>query len=54
MHPWLTWEPHLPSEAPDLPVTRDGLEPILRSARTNYLVGELYASCGQEGKAKSI
>ncbi len=44
---------HLPSEVPELPFTRDGLEPILRSARTNYLVGEIYGSCGQEGKAKS-
>ena len=44
---------HLPSEVPGLPFTRDGLEPILRLARTNYLTGEVYGSCGEAGKAKS-
>src|SRR6266849_2182912 len=44
---------HLPSEVPDLSFTRTGLEPILRSARTNYLVGELYGSCGEAAKSKS-
>ena len=44
---------HLPSEVPGLPFTRDGLQPILRMARTNYLAGEVYGSCGEAGKAKS-
>ena len=43
----------LPSEVPGLPFTRDGLEPILGSARTNDLVGEVYGTCGEAGKAKS-
>ncbi len=44
---------HLPSQAPDLAFTRDGLDPIVRLARTNYLAGEVYDSCGEAGKAKS-
>lgn len=44
---------HLPSQVPDLPFTRDGLEPILGSARTNYLAGKVYGSCGEAGKARS-
>jgi tetratricopeptide (TPR) repeat protein len=44
---------HLPSQVPDLPFTRDGLDRILGSARTNYLAGEVYGSCGEAGKAKS-
>jgi tetratricopeptide (TPR) repeat protein len=43
----------LPSSVPGLPFTRDGLEPILRLARTNYLTGEVYSSCGEAAKAKS-
>ena len=30
-----------------------GFEPILQLARTNYLMGEVYGSCGEGGKAKS-
>ena len=44
---------HLPSEVPGLPFTRDGLQPILQMARTDYLTGEVYGSCGEGGKAKS-
>ncbi len=44
---------HLPLQVSDLPFTRDGLEPILGSARTKYLTGEVYGSCGEAGKAKS-
>jgi hypothetical protein len=44
---------HLPSEVPDLSFTRNGLERILRSARTNYLTGEVYDSCGEAAKSKS-
>jgi tetratricopeptide (TPR) repeat protein len=34
-----------------LAFTRDGLDPILNSARTNYLLAEVYASCGQKTEA---
>ncbi len=44
---------HLRSEVPGLPFTRDGLEPILRRARTEYLTGEVYGGCGEAAKAKS-
>jgi tetratricopeptide (TPR) repeat protein len=43
----------LPSQVPGLPFTQDGLEPILRLARTNYLAGEVYGSCSEGTKAKS-
>jgi len=43
---------HLGAEAPGLAFTRDGLEPILQSARTSYLLGSAYASCGQSEEAK--
>ncbi len=44
---------HLGSEAPGLAFTRDGLESILRSARTNYLVGTVFAGCGHAEEAKA-
>ncbi|MGH9505111.1 MAG: DUF5107 domain-containing protein [Terriglobales bacterium] len=44
---------HLGSEVPGLPFTRDGLEHILQSARTNYLLGSTYASCGNPGEART-
>jgi len=44
---------HLASEVPGLPFTRDGLGPIMGSARTNDLLGEVYGSCGETDKAKS-
>jgi tetratricopeptide (TPR) repeat protein len=44
---------HLPSAVPGLLFTSDGLEPILRSPRTNYLTGEVYENCGEASKAKS-
>jgi tetratricopeptide (TPR) repeat protein len=31
--------------------TRDGLEPFLKSARTKYLLAEVYAACGQNAEA---
>jgi tetratricopeptide (TPR) repeat protein len=34
-----------------LSFTNDGLEPILKSARTNYLVGEVYSACGKKTEA---
>jgi hypothetical protein len=33
--------------------TRDGLEPILRSARTSYLIGTVFASCGHADEANA-
>ncbi len=44
---------HLGAEVPGLVFTRDGLEPILQSARTSYLLGSAYASCGKSDEAKS-
>jgi tetratricopeptide (TPR) repeat protein len=44
---------HLGSEVPGLAFTRDGFEPILTSARTNYLLGTVFASCGEAPKAKA-
>jgi tetratricopeptide (TPR) repeat protein len=44
---------HLGSEVPDLTFTRDGLEPILQSARTGYLLGTVFASCGKAAEAKA-
>ena len=44
---------HLGSEVPGLVFTRDGLEPILQSARTSYLLGSAYASCGKSDEANS-
>src|SRR5450755_1062183 len=42
---------HLDAKVPDLPFTRDGLEPILQSARTNYQLGTVYASCAKTEEA---
>jgi tetratricopeptide (TPR) repeat protein len=44
---------HLGSEVPGLAFTRDGLEPILQSARTSYLLGTVLARCGEVAKAKA-
>jgi hypothetical protein len=41
----------LGSPVAGLSFTEDGLEPILNSARTNYLLGELYFACGQREEA---
>jgi tetratricopeptide (TPR) repeat protein len=38
-------------EVPGLTFTRDGLEPLLQSARTNYLLGSVYAGCGKSEEA---
>ena len=43
---------HLGAPVPDLPFTHDGLEPFLQSARTNYLLGTAFATCGQPEDAK--
>jgi len=49
----LTIAEHLGVEVPGLIFTRDGLEPILQSARTSYLLGTVFASCGQVEQAKA-
>jgi len=35
-----------------LDFTKDGLEPLINSARTNYLLGTVYASCGKADDAQ--
>jgi len=47
----MTMADHLGTEIADLPFTRDGLDPILKSARTDYLLGTAYASCGRPDDA---
>jgi hypothetical protein len=49
----LTAARQLGSEVPGLIFTRDGLEPILQSARTSYLLGTVFASCGQAEEARA-
>jgi tetratricopeptide (TPR) repeat protein len=49
----LTVARHLDSEVPGLAFTRDGLEPMLQSARTSYLIGTAFASCGQAAEANA-
>jgi len=44
---------HLGAEVPELPFTRDGLGPLLRSARISYLLGTLYKSCKQTDEAQA-
>jgi tetratricopeptide (TPR) repeat protein len=51
----LSMAEHFGATVPDLPFTRDGLEPILQSARTNYLLGTVYSSCARpEDAAKKF
>lgn len=42
---------NLGSEVPGLDFTRDGLEPILQSSRTNYFLSQVYSSCGKHDQA---
>jgi tetratricopeptide (TPR) repeat protein len=44
---------HLASPVPDLVFTHDGLEPLLQSARTNYLLGILHKTCNQPAEANA-
>ncbi len=39
------------SPVTDLPFTADGMEPIISSARTQYLLGTVYESCGKSQEA---
>jgi len=43
----------LGSEVPGLAFTHDGLESLVKSARTNYLLGSAYASCGKSEDARA-
>jgi len=43
----------LPMPVPDLPFTHDGLEPLMRSARFNYLLGRVYQACKLSDKAQA-
>ncbi|HET9697337.1 MAG TPA: tetratricopeptide repeat protein, partial [Terriglobales bacterium] len=44
---------NLASEVPDLVFTRDGLEGIVQSARSNYLVAKVYEHCGKSDLAEA-
>ena len=44
---------HLGFEVAGLAFTKDGLEPIIHSARTNYLLGTAYTACGKAEDAKA-
>jgi tetratricopeptide (TPR) repeat protein len=44
---------HLGDSVPDLAFTQDGLTPLLRSARFNYLLGTLYQTCKLPDKAQA-
>ena len=44
---------HLAEPVSDLQFTHDGLEPFLRSARVNYLVGSVYKACNLPEKAQA-
>jgi len=41
----------LSSPVPGLSFTQDGLQPLLTSARTNYLLAEISSACGQKEEA---
>ena len=43
---------HLAEPLPDLSFTHDGLAPLLRSARFNYLVGTVYQACHLPDRAR--
>jgi len=44
---------NLGAAVPDLPFTHDGLDPIVKSARTSYGLGTVYATCLKTGEAKA-
>jgi len=44
---------HLGASVPEISFTHDGLEPILKSARTSDFLGAVYASCGKSEEAIS-
>src|SRR5262249_16919058 len=44
---------HLGNKVPDLAFTHDGLEPLMRSARIHYMLGNLYKTCHMPEKAQA-
>jgi tetratricopeptide (TPR) repeat protein len=44
---------NLGSEVPGLAFTRDGLQPILQTARTRFLLASIYGACGHPDEAKA-
>jgi tetratricopeptide (TPR) repeat protein len=44
---------HLGTPVPDLAFTQNGLEPMLNSARTNYLIGKIESECGRAQQAEA-
>jgi len=44
---------HLADPLPDLPFTGNGLQPLLRSARFGYLIGNVYQSCNLGDRARN-
>jgi tetratricopeptide (TPR) repeat protein len=40
------------SPVQDMAFTNDGLQPFLNSARTNYLLGQMYSQCGKPEEAR--
>jgi Flp pilus assembly protein TadD len=44
---------HLGTPAPDLAFTQNGLEPMLNSSRTNYLIGTIQSDCGHAQQAEA-
>jgi tetratricopeptide (TPR) repeat protein len=48
----LTAAQNLGAAVPDLPFTHDGLDPILKSSRTSYLLGSVYTTCNKPEEAK--
>ncbi len=44
---------HVGAEVPGLAFTRDGLDPILQSGRTNYLLASAYSTCGKSAEAST-
>jgi tetratricopeptide (TPR) repeat protein len=42
---------HIGAEVPGLPFTRDGMEPFVNAARTQYLLGQVDSHCGKAAQA---
>jgi tetratricopeptide (TPR) repeat protein len=49
----LTKAARLGDQVPEIPFTHDGLGPMLKSTRTNYLLGTAYTTCGKADDARS-
>jgi len=51
LHPVIVAVTEASSPVPGLSFTQDGLQPLLTSARTNYLLAEISSACGQKEEA---